>query len=364
MDQIVDIVRAIGEPTRLRILMLLTHGEMAAGEMSIVLNQSQPRVSRHLKLLVEAGLIERRPEGAWVFFKLMADGPPARIVAAILAETARSDFVIARDGERLAQVQAQREHQAQAYFESAASEWETLRRLHQPDDGVEAMLGALVGDRRFQFHVDLGSGTGRMLELFAPQTQSGEGIDSSRKMLAMARARVDAATGHTISVRHGDILSLPYGERCADLITIHQVLHYMREPHLAIGEAARVLADDGILLIADFAPHSFEELREKHAHRRLGLPDQDVVKWCELAGLSVVTIEHVLPPSHVTGLAVTIWKAMRQRANLGQQCGRSSKIEVSGMTDIRVSFEFFPPKSETMEIKLWDTMRETGALGA
>lgn len=315
MDQVVEITRAIGEPTRLRILVLLSHGEMAAGEMSVVLNQSQPRVSRHLKLLVEAGLIERRPEGAWVFFKLTSEGAPNRIITAILNEVSKTDFVILRDTERLAQVQAQREQQAQAYFESAAAEWETLRRLHQPDDEVEAALTQMVQDQQFAFHVDLGSGTGRMLELFGPMTRQAEGLDSSRKMLAMARARVDASTKSSVSVRHGDILALPYAEKSANLITIHQVLHYMREPHLAIGEAARVLADDGVLLIADFAPHAFEELREKHAHRRLGLAEQDVVKWCEMAGLQVVKTQHVLPPSHVEGLAVTIWKAVRPKSS-------------------------------------------------
>ena len=311
MDNVVEIVRAIGEPTRLRILALLSHGEMAAGEMSTVLNQSQPRVSRHLKLLAEANLIERRPEGAWVFFRLNDKDSSGRIAQAILHELPERDFIIARDLERLAQVQAHREQQAQAYFESAAEEWETLRRLHQPDEAVEAALSAAVDAQTFDLHIDLGSGTGRMLEVFAPFSQRAEGVDSSRKMLALARARFDGSGRKALSVRQGDILALPYADHAANLVTIHQVLHYLREPNLAIAEASRVLAVGGVLLIADFAPHSFEELREKHAHRRLGFTDQEVTNWCEQAGLSVIETTHVAPISAQDGLAVTVWKATK-----------------------------------------------------
>jgi ubiquinone/menaquinone biosynthesis C-methylase UbiE/DNA-binding transcriptional ArsR family regulator len=311
MDELVEIVRAIGEPTRVRILALLSHGEMAAGEMSTVLNQSQPRVSRHLKLLAEAELIERRPEGAWVFFRLTDKGVAGRIVTAILAEIPERDFVIARDLERLAQIQAHRETQAQAYFEAAAEEWETLRRLHQPDLAVETALSAATGGASFDFHIDLGSGTGRMLEVFAAYTKKAEGIDSSRKMLAMARARLDNGESKALSVRQGDILALPYNDQVANLVTIHQVLHYLPEPNLAISEAARVLSAEGTLLIADFAPHSFEELREKHAHRRLGFTDQEVTNWCEQSGLKMMEITHVAPLSSADGLAVTIWKAQK-----------------------------------------------------
>lgn len=311
MDKIVDIVRAIGEPTRLRILALLAQGEMAAGEMSTVLNQSQPRVSRHLKLLTEAGLIERRPEGAWVFFSLSDAGVAGPITAAILGQLPQHDFVLTRDLERLGQVQAQRELQAQAYFESAAIEWETLRKLHQPDQAVEHEMGKAVADQHFGFHIDLGSGTGRMLELFSPQTDRGEGVDSSRKMLALARARFDGGINSALSVRQGDILSLPYTDKSADLVTIHQVLHYLREPGLAIAEASRVLSPGGTLLIADFAPHSYEELRERHAHRRLGFAVQEVTNWCRDVGLDVISATQVAPHSAGEGLTVTIWKATK-----------------------------------------------------
>jgi DNA-binding transcriptional ArsR family regulator len=209
MDQIVDIVRAIGEPTRLRILSLLAQGEMAAGEMSAVLNQSQPRVSRHLKLLTEANLIERRPEGAWVFFRLSGHEHGEPILQTILSQLPRNDFVLARDQERLAQIHIQREQQAQTYFEAAAIEWETLRKLHQPDEAVETALCGAIGDEAFDLHVDLGSGTGRMLELFSSVAKRSEGVDSSRKMLSLARARIDGDAAGSLSVRQGDILARP-----------------------------------------------------------------------------------------------------------------------------------------------------------
>lgn len=307
METIVDIVRAIGEPTRLRILVLLARGEMAAGEMSTVLNQSQPRVSRHLKLLAEAGLLERRPEGAWVFFRLKTDGPAGRIIQAILAEVRGDDQILQRDLERLGSVQAQREAVAQAYFESAADEWHALRRLHQPEALVEARLKAAVQGQHFDLHMDLGSGTGRMIELFAPQVRRAEGVDSSRKMLALARARLDDSGSGQASVRQADILGLPYEDGCADLVTIHQVLHYLPEPQAAIKEAARVLKAGGTLLIADFAPHGFEELRELHAHRRLGFEDGEVAGWCEAQGLTVTSIEHIAPEAGQAGLTVTLW---------------------------------------------------------
>lgn len=309
MDKIVDIVRAIGEPTRLRILVLLARGELAAGEMSTVLNQSQPRVSRHLKLLAEAGLLERRPEGAWVFFRLKTDGSVGRIIRAILDEVDKDDSILLRDLERLAQVQVQREELARAYFETAADEWHALRRLHQPEALVEARLVEAVAGQNFGLHIDLGSGTGRMIELFAPQARRAEGVDSSRKMLALARARLDDTGSGQASVRQADILGLPYEDNCADLVTIHQVLHYLPEPQAAIKEAARILKPGGTLLIADFAPHAFEELRQVHAHRRLGFPDHEVTNWCEQFGLVVDAVEHIAPEAGQSGLAVTLWKA-------------------------------------------------------
>jgi ubiquinone/menaquinone biosynthesis C-methylase UbiE/DNA-binding transcriptional ArsR family regulator len=313
MQRTVEILRAMGEDTRMRILVILSHGELAASELSQVLAQSQPRVSRHLKLLVDAGLVERKPEGAWVFFRLAESGLGGRLLAAVLEGLDRDDAVTRRDHQRLAQIHGAREAQAQAYFEAAAPEWEALRRLHQPEQAVEAAMLALAAGRGFARHIDLGSGTGRLLELFARQARTREGVDSSRQMLAVARARMDQLDLSGLSLRQADILALPHASGSADLVTLHQVLHFLADPSLALREAGRVLSDDGLLLVADFAPHGFEELRERHAHRRLGISVSEFASWCEAAGLSIAETRHV--SAEQQGLAVNVWAVCKANAN-------------------------------------------------
>jgi ubiquinone/menaquinone biosynthesis C-methylase UbiE/DNA-binding transcriptional ArsR family regulator len=319
VDTVVEILKATGEPTRLRVLALLAQGELAAGELSTVLGQSQPRVSRHLKLLAEAGAVERRPEGAWVFFRLADAGPAARIVQSVLAELDRAEHTLARDLERLEQVRAQRDALARAYFENAAGEWEALRRLQQPEEAVEQALRDIVGPRSIGLHLDLGSGTGRVLELFAGQARRAEGVDASRGMLSVARSRLDGLGNPALSVRQADILALPYRDGEADLVTLHQVLHFLPDPAAAVEEAARVLAPDGQLIVADFAPHAYEELRQKHAHRRLGFAVGEVSGWLEEAGLEVQSIQTIHPDHDQAGLAVTVWVA-----------GRPARLRVAG----------------------------------
>lgn len=312
MKETIEILRASGEVTRLRILALLSYGELTAGELSNVLGQSQPRVSRHLKLLAEANIIERRPEGAWVFVSLSNKEPANLLTKTILSTLNEDDFTISRDKERLNEIKSQREEQAKAYFETIAGEWQSLRKLHQPEEDVEAAMLSLVKGKKFNFHLDLGSGFGDLLAAFAKQSVRGEGIDSSRGMLAMARARFDDRNDTHISVRMGDILALPYQNNVADLITIHQVLHYLDNPLAAIKEAARVLANDGVLLIADFAKHNFEELREKYGHIRLGFNPEDVKNWCEQAGLQVQEIKNIQNKNGKSALSVNIFAAIKK----------------------------------------------------
>ena len=287
MNQAIDILKAAGEITRLRILALLAHGELTAGELSSVLGQSQPRVSRHIKLLSEAKLIERRNEGAWVFVRLGVTEPAKSIVKSVLASVPKDDFTLKRDLIRLKEIRAIREEAAQKYFEKISSEWDSLRNLHQPEEAVEAAMLAMVSGQKFDFHLDLGSGFGALLKAFAKITKRAEGVDSSRGMLGVARAKLDDLKDSQISVRLGNILDLPYSDNSVDLITIHQVLHYLENPVAAINEAARVLKPNGTLLIADFAPHGHEELREKYGHRRLGFAQDEVKTWAQIAGLEI-----------------------------------------------------------------------------
>ncbi len=309
--QAVEALSAAGELTRLRALSLLAQGELAVGELAAALDQSQPRVSRHLRLLTDCGLAERTPEGAWVFCRLAAPGTAQRqLVEALLALIDPTDPVFQADQNRLAAIREARNAQASAYFERVAPEWNRLRSLHQPEAAIEAALLALAGEGPFARHVDIGVGTGRMIQLFADRTQSAVGIDSSREMLAIARAELDEA-GAQVELRSADAYRLPMASGSADLVTLHQVLHYLSDPDRAIAEAVRVLVPGGVLLIADFAPHGHEFLREDHAHRRLGIASTEVTQWAAAAGALVEAVTTLAPETDTQGLTVTIWKVVK-----------------------------------------------------
>src|SRR3979411_516385 len=270
-DDLNAALKAAGEETRLRILGLLFEAELTVSDLTEILRQSQPRISRHLKLLAEAGLVARFREGAWAFFRLAEHGPAALAVRSLVARLHARDLISGRAGERFAEVRAARAAAAQAYFKAHAVEWDRIRRLHVADEAVEAEVRAALSDRPFRSLLDLGTGTGRMLELLGPQIERGLGIDFSLDMLALARARLDRAGLKHCSVRQGDIYDLPLPRDSFDVVIIHQVLHFLDDGARAIREAARVLTPGGRLLVVDFAPHDLEFLRQEHAHRRLGV---------------------------------------------------------------------------------------------
>lgn len=306
--QAVEALSAAGELTRLRALSLLAQGELAVGELAAALDQSQPRVSRHVRLLTDCGLAERTPEGAWVFCRLAAPGTPQRLLAeAVLALIDPADPIFQEDLERLAAIREARNAQASAYFERVAPEWNRLRSLHQPEAAIEAALLAMAGNGPFAKHLDIGVGTGRMIQLFSPRTQTAVGVDSSREMLAIARAELDEVGAH-VELRSADAYRLPFASGFADLVTLHQVLHYLADPDRAVAEAVRVLAPGGALLIADFAPHDHEFLREDHAHRRLGIAPAEIAQWAGAAGAIVEATRTLAPETDAPGLTVTIWK--------------------------------------------------------
>ena len=306
LEQIVDGLRAAGEPTRLRILALLARAELTVTELTSVLKQSQPRVSRHLKLLTDAGLIDRSREGAWVFYRTGDRADMARLRDAVAGVLPERDPVLFRDLERLDQVRAQRAEQAQRYFSANAAEWNRLRSLHVAESDVEAALIRMVDGQKFDAHLDIGTGTGRILELLSGRAARSLGVDLSPEMLAIARARLTQAGLTRAQVRLADLFELPGEDASFDLVTLHQVLHYLDDPARAVTEAARVLRPDGTLLIADFAPHGIERLREEHQHRRLGFDSREVAGWLEAAGLRLAnTVE--LPPDQPQGLTVSLW---------------------------------------------------------
>ncbi|MGZ6015616.1 MAG: ArsR/SmtB family transcription factor, partial [Phenylobacterium sp.] len=303
--QAVEVLRAAGEPSRLRILALLAREELAVLELCRVLDQSQPRVSRHLKLLAEAGLVERFPDGAWVFYRLTGTGPASALVAEILAGVDPADPTLQRDAERLQAVWAERADAAGEYFARNAARWDEIRSLYVSDTDVEAAILAAAGPGPFRRLVDLGSGTGRMLTLLAPHAQAALGLDLSQQMLNLARNRVTEAGLAGCELRHGDIFATRLPDESADLVVVHQVLHYLADPAAAVREAARIVAPGGKLIIADFAPHRLEFLREQHQHRRLGFAEPEMARWLAEAGLRDVQVVS-LPPTDKAGLTVKI----------------------------------------------------------
>jgi len=319
LDRMVDILKAAAESSRLRILLLTLRGDLTVSDLTDILNQSQPRVSRHLKLLMEAGLVERYQEGSWAYFRISDDEAVRDFVKTIAGRVSDGDPQAERDLERLSAVKRRRQDKANAYFGRNAARWDELRSLHAPDQAVEAALLALVGSRPFQAMLDLGTGTGRLLELFAPLYRRGVGIDMSREMLAVARANLDHAGVAHAAVRQGDIYSPPVERDAFDLVTMHQVLHYLGEPGQAIREAARLLRPAGRLIIVDFAPHALEFLREEHAHVRLGFSNKQIADWFAEAGLELEDTQQFEPrQSQPTGggqggLTVKLWMGRDRR---------------------------------------------------
>ncbi|MEY9829221.1 DNA-binding transcriptional ArsR family regulator [Sinorhizobium fredii] len=241
LDALVDVLKAAGEPTRMRLLALLSAGDLTVTDLTEILGQSQPRISRHLKLLAEVALIDRYQEGAWAYFRLRQEGGRVALVRGLLAAAAPGDAILARDSTRLAALKKARSEKAQAYFSRNAAEWDELRRLHVSEGDVETALKTMVGDEPVDSLLDLGTGTGRILQLFEGLYRRGIGVDASRDMLAVARSNLDRAGITKASIRHGDIFNLPLDGRSFDLVTIHQVLHFLEDPEAAITEAARML---------------------------------------------------------------------------------------------------------------------------
>ena len=308
LDGLNTALKAAGEDTRLRVLVLLAEAELTVSDLTQILRQSQPRISRHLKLLVEAGLIERFREGAWAFFRLAERGPSAELARALVARIDTADPTALRDRDRLAAVRTARAAAAQDYFRSHAAQWDRIRKLHVTDEAVEAAIREALADRPFRSLLDLGTGTGRILEMFGPGLERGLGIDLSLDMLLLARARIERAGLRHCSVRQGDIYDLAVPAASFDVVIIHQVLHFLDDGARAIREAARVLAPSGRLLVVDFAPHDLEFLREEHAHRRLGFASETVEQWMRAAGLDLTLHRSLTPEPGSDGkIAVSLW---------------------------------------------------------
>ena len=328
----VTALKAAAEPTRLRLLVLLAANEFNVKDLTLILGQSQPRLSRHLKLLSEAGLVERYREGSWVYFHLSDRSPIQRRVKELLGAVDPADAIVLRDCERASALKRERESTAQAFFRAHAGDWDRIRALHVSETEVESAMRTALGDGPFRLFIDLGTGTGRILELFDGSYERGLGIDVNQAMLTHARSKLSAGGLYRAQVRHGDIYNLGFGDGTVSVVTMHQVLHFLSDPRRAVMEAARVLEPGGKLLIVDFAPHELEFLRETQAHDRLGFSAAIVGEWLEEAGLEPRLARDLKPAAATANaagkLTVSIWLAERPRVTTSPQPTRTeARIE-------------------------------------
>lgn len=300
-----DALKAIAEETRLRVLAVLRHGELTVTDLTEILGQSQPRISRHLRLLVEAGLAVKHREGTWAYVGPVRGGAHAELVAAVLDAVDADDPLLVDDLERLAAVRARRAAAAHDYFEQIAQVWDEERSLHAAADTVEAAILELVGDRTIRRLLDVGTGTGRMLQLLGERAEYMVGLDTSHSMLSVARANLDQSGLRNWELRQRDVHTVPSDREAFDLVVIHQVLHYLEEPLRAMRQVAHLLAPGGQLLVVDFAPHAHEFLRAA-AHRRLGFAHGQMRDWFSACGVSCTKIVDI-PSTDADGLTVTLW---------------------------------------------------------
>ena len=308
LESLLTGLRAAGEQTRLRILALCARGEWSVSELTKMLGQSQPRVSRHLKLMVEAGLLERMPEGAQVYFRISDQASASKLAQALVSLIPESDSGLQRDLSQLQQVREARTKRAQDYFQQVAKSWETIRSMHVPQQQLEDALLEVVGSEPVGDLLDIGTGTGRMLEIFADRVTRGVGVDLSSGMLAVARTNIDRIGLTHMHARQGDMYHLPIDDDSIDLAILHLVLHYSDDPTEVIREASRVLRTDGRLIVVDFAAHSEEYLRSEFEHRRLGFSDDEIYQYLIAAGISELEDTRQLVGDPLT---VKIWMARK-----------------------------------------------------
>ena len=309
-----NVMRALGDSTRLRIMRLIGAMELAVGELAHVLGQSQPRVSRHVAILADAGLAERRREGSWVFLRQSAAAGEltTRTVARLLAAAEEEDEgfarVCAEDRRHLAAIRDARDKNAAEFFARHAGEWDRLRALLAPADAVECALVSALGNSTLGSVLDIGTGTGRVAELLEPSARQVTGLDKSPEMLRFARSRLQHLPPGRVELVQGDFAALPFAPESFDTVVFHQVLHYAHQPEYALAEAARVCRAGGRIAIVDLAAHDREELRRSHAHARLGFADEQMKAMLARHGFDTASAATVEGGE----LAVKVWTASRR----------------------------------------------------
>lgn len=304
-----DIFAALADPTRVKILLLVRDLQLSVGELADLLDQSQPRVSRHVRILAEAGLVRRQKEGAWVFVGL-GNWPPAAELADLAARLQPDVDPIAAERARLGQVRAERQRAVDGWFEANAGEWDLLRRMGGQEEAVEAALLEAAATPRVGRLLDIGTGTGRVLELLAARAEYATGVDRSPEMLRLARGKLASAGSQAADLRQADMRSLPFEAESFDTVTMQHVLHFADDPATILAEASRVLAPGGKLLVADYAAHGHEALRTRYHHARLGFEEEGLLSMLASAGLKARLVSRHAGPE----LSVLLWEGRKTDA--------------------------------------------------
>jgi ArsR family transcriptional regulator len=306
MKRMHDIFAALADPTRLKILLLIRDIQLSMGELADILDQSQPRVSRHVRILAETGLVRRHKEGAWVFVGL-GDNLPTEEIYSLIDRLLDGRDPCATERTRLLQVRSERQKAVDHWFDAHAAEWDLMRRLEGPVSGVEAEILAAARQPAVGRLLDIGTGTGRMLELLSAQADSAIGVDRSPEMLRLARAKIAGLNLPQTEVRQADMRALPFAAGSFDTVTLHHVLHFADDPAAVLAGAAALLAPGGKILIADYEAHLREELRTLYQHVRLGFDEDAVISWLKASGLTARTLYRQNGPE----LTVIIWEGRR-----------------------------------------------------
>ncbi len=309
MDRHTTLLKTLGHVDRLRIVAVLERGELTVTELVHILGLSQPRVTQYIKSLEEVDVVERLREGSWVFSRLKrSEADITRLVTTVLNSLPSEDTILQADIQKLDEVRQARSEVADAFFADVANDKGQMGNEYLPQAQIEAELLKVAGSNRYNFMIDMGTGTGRMLELFANHIKTGVGIDANPGMLKVARHKLAAEKFDHISVQQQDLHTTPFRDGSADLVTLHQVMHYLDDPREAVMEAARLLTPKGVLLIVEFETHEIERFRDDYAHRRLGFSEADMMGYGLEAGLDMTMVMRL---SNADNPDIVIWKAQK-----------------------------------------------------
>lgn len=306
--QLLAFAKALADPTRLRLMNVLCRHELSVNELVAALGLGQSGASRHLRILAEAGLVDARRDGQWVFYRAAADGPGRELAACLrpfLDADADADPDLAADLRAARQVMAGRSADSARFFNAIAPDWDRMR--HALLGGFDPAPEILARMPECAAAADLGCGAGDLLKALLAKARTVVGVDNSPSMLELARRRLpDAARA---SLRLGDLMHLPLREAEVQAAVLCLSLHHAPDPAQALAEAGRVLAPGGVLLVLDFTRHGREELREQYGDRWLGFDPEEMRSWMEAAGLGQARSARITLLSGLTLVLMTARKS-------------------------------------------------------